>query len=108
VTYVDTARDAARYVYNNSGINFLVRVGSQCAETSIGSTQSFSYRENLKRVEIYNNTTLISDSCFYGSGLKQIKLPDTLTEIQVNAFSGSAIESLAMPDSVTTLGNRIC
>lgn len=106
VQYFDTVRNASRYISGELA-NFLVRVGMSCADTSGFSTQRFSYANNLKIVEIHNNTTVIDDSCFEYSGLKQIELPNTITDIRGSAFLGCDLAELTLPGTAT-LGVRIC
>jgi hypothetical protein len=73
---------------------------------SYSSTPWYSYRSDIKTVEIQQGVTSIGNYAFYGcSSLTSITIPDLVTSIGYYAFDGcSSLTSITIPDLVKSIG----
>lgn len=67
----------------------------------------YSYKNEIKRVEIHDGVTGIGDCAFqYCYSLTSIIIPNSITSIGQDAFdSCTSLTSVVIPDSVTSIGN---
>ena len=70
-------------------------------------TPWYSYRKNIKTVDIQNGLTSIGYEAFCDcSSLTSITIPNSVTSIGNYAFSGcSSLTSITIPNGVTSIGN---
>ncbi len=81
----------------------------EMAEYSRGSAPWYSYRKNIKRINLGNKITNIGSYAFYNcTKLASITIPEGVTSIGNTAFDGClSLTSITIPDGVTSIGNFV-
>jgi hypothetical protein len=75
---------------------------------SSSSVPWYSYRSNIKTLDIQQGVTTIGEYAFYGcSGLTSVAIPNSVTSIGIYAFSSCSglTGTLTIPNSVTSIGS---